>query len=140
MAARGREGRNGRRPKKRIEALADHILGYRTTAEPEVQRWGPQPPEGVLSVLLQEFPSYRVGDLLAEDWLVLEQILDYRRARYAVELFNGGERGFEQLQQRPDLLDLLLELGQAQGGPATTLEDVLGALREQQPKGGDQDG
>lgn len=105
-----------------------------------MQRWGPQPPEGVLSVLLQEFPSYTVSELLEEDWLILEQILDYRRARYAVELFNGGERGFEQLQQRPDLLDLLLELGQAQGGLATTLEDVLGALREQQPKGGDEDG
>lgn len=105
-----------------------------------MQRWGPQPPEGVLSVLLQEFPSYTVSELLEEDWLILEQILDYRRARYAVELFNGGERGFEQLQQRADLLELLLEMGRAQGGPATTVEDVLGTLREQQPKGGDQDG
>lgn len=105
-----------------------------------MQRWGPQPPEGVLSVLLQEFPAYTVETLEAADWLKLERILDYRRAQYAVELFNGGERGFEQLQKRHDLLDLLLELGRAQGGPATTLDDVLGALREQQPKGDDQDG
>lgn len=93
-----------------------------------------------MSVLLQEFPAYRVSELLREDWLVLEQILDYRRAQHAVELFNAGERGFEQLQKRPDLLDLLLELGRAQGGPAATLDDVLGALRERQPKGDDQDG
>lgn len=105
-----------------------------------MQRWGPQPPEGVLSLLLQEFPAYTVETLEAADWLKLERILDYRRAQYAVELFNGGERGFEQLQKRHDLLDLLLELGRAQGGPATTLDDVLGALREQQPKGDDQDG
>jgi len=140
VADRGREGRDRAAAKKRLEALADHILGYRTTAEPDVQRWGPQPTEGVLSVLLQEFPAYRVSELLAEDWLVLEQILDYRRAQHAVELFNAGERGFEQLQKRPDLLDLLLELGRAQGGPATTLDDVIGALRERQPKGDDQDG
>jgi len=105
-----------------------------------VQRWGPQPYEGRLSVLLQEFPAYTVEALEAADWPTLEAILDYRRGLHAIRLFNDGDRGFEQLQKRPDLLDLLLEMGRSQGGPATTLDDVLGALREQQPKGDDEDG
>lgn len=105
-----------------------------------MQRWGPQPYEAALSTLLQEFPAYTLETLERANLPTLLAILDYRRAQEAIRLFNDGERGFEQLQKRPDLLDLLLELGRAQGGPATTLDDVLGALREQQPKGDTQDG
>lgn len=93
-----------------------------------------------MSALLLEFPAYTLETLERADLPTLLAILDYRRAQEAIRLFNDGERGFEQLQKRPDLLDLLLELGRAQGGPATTLDDVLGALREQQPKGDEPDG
>lgn len=94
---------------------------------------GPQPPEGLLSGLLQEFPAYTVETLLAADWLTLERILDYRHARLAIDLFNGGPQGVEQLGNRPDLTDLLLELGKAQAGEQTRLQDVYGALKAQQP-------
>ena len=40
-----------------------------------MQRWGPQPYEGRLSVLLQEFPAYTVEALEAADWPTLEAIL-----------------------------------------------------------------
>lgn len=109
----------------RIEALADHLLGYRTTAEPDVERRGPQPPEGILSVLLQEFPAYTLRELLDEDWLTLEQILDYRRAKLAIDLFNGGEQGLAELAKREDLTAILLEMGRAQAGDGLTLQHML---------------
>lgn len=84
-------------------------------------------------MLLQEFPSYTVETLLEADWLELERILDYRRARLAIDLFNQGEKGFEQLSEREDLLALLLELGRAQDSNAT-LDGVYRALKEQRPE------
>lgn len=134
MAPRGLPGGDASSAGKRLERLADHLLGYRTTAEPEVLKRGPQPREGVLSVLLQEFPAYTLGQLLAEDSLALEQILDYRRARLAIDLFNQGKQGFEQLAAREDLMAILLELGRAQGGPDVTLDNVYDALRSQRPE------
>lgn len=98
-----------------------------------MQRWGPQPPEAVLSVLLQEFPSYTVETLQAADMLALEQIIDYRRAQLAIDLFNGGRNGAEELGKRPDLTALLLEIAKAQGGDETELDDVYRTLKAQQP-------
>lgn len=66
------------------------------------------------------------------------KILDYRRASYAVELFNGGELGFEQLSKRPDLTELLLELARAQQGAGATLDGVFADLRAQR-QGDDED-
>ncbi len=87
---------------------------------------GPQPPEGVLSVLLQEFPGYTLEGLLAADYRALISILDYRRAQVAIDLFNGGRHGIEQLQKRPDLCEILLEMGRAQAGTnALTLDHML---------------
>lgn len=125
MAPDGCQGRDAERTKKRIEALADHLLGYRTTAEPDVERRGPRPPEGLLSVLLQEFPAYTLETLKEADWGELEKILDYRRARLAIDLFNGGEKGFEELAKREDLTSILLEMGRAQGGDGLTIEQML---------------
>lgn len=105
------------------------MLGYRTTAEPDVQRWGPQPYEGRLSVLLQEFPAYTVAELERADWLTLSRILDYRRAQDAIRLFNGGAKGFEELSKREDLTTILLELGRAQAGQDVELGQMLAAKR-----------
>jgi len=99
-----------------------------------VLRWGPQPPEGVLSVLLQEFPAYTVSGLLREDWLTLERILDYRRARLAIDLFNGGQRGQAELAERDDLMGLLLEMGRAQNGDGYTVADVMAGLNQARPE------
>lgn len=94
-----------------------------------MQRWGPQPYEGRLSVLLQEFPGYTVESLERADWLALEAILDYRRAQEAIRLFNGGAAGFEELSKREDLTGILLELGRAQAGPGVQLDQMLAAKR-----------
>lgn len=97
-------------------------------------RWGPQPAEGVLSVLLQEFPAYTVSELLREDWLILERILDYRRARLAIDLFNGGQRGRAELAERDDLMALLLDMGRAQNGDGYTVADVMAGLEQARPE------
>ncbi len=84
-----------------------------------------------MSVLLQEFPAYTVETLLQADILALEQIIDFRRARTAIDLFNSGRQGAEQLGKRPDLTALLLEIAKAQDGGAE-LDDVYRTLKAQQ--------
>lgn len=103
-------------------------------------RWGPQPPEGMLSVLLHEFPAYTLEALLEADMLALERIIDFRRASTAIDLFNGGDRGREQLAKREDLMALLLEMGRAQNGDGYTLADVMTGLEQARPEKGDDDG
>jgi len=125
VAADRREGRDGERTKKRLTALADFWLGYETSAAPGVVRKGPQPIEGIESVLLQEFPSYTLEALRAADWLALERILDYRRAQAAIDLFNDGSKGLAALRERPDLTAILLEMGRAQAGAGLTLDHML---------------
>lgn len=93
-----------------------------------------------MSVLLQEFPAYTVSGLLREDWLILEQIMDYRRARLAIDMFNGGERGRGQLAERDDLMSLLLEMGRAQNGDGYTVADVMAGLEQARPEKDDDDG
>lgn len=56
--------------------------------------------------------------------------MGYRQARAAVDLFNQGEEGFEELSKRADLLDVLLEMGRAQVGPDLTQEEMLRGMAE----------
>lgn len=58
-------------------------------------------------------------------------IVEYRRARTAIDLFNSGRDGAEQLGKRPDLTNLLLEIAKAQDSE-TELEHVYGTLKAQQ--------
>lgn len=82
---------------------------------------------------MQEFPAYTVEGLLAADWLQLEQILDYRRARLAIDLFNAKREGMQRLAERPDLTEILLEMGRAQTGDTTSLTDVYESIRAGRP-------
>lgn len=52
-------------------------------------------------------------------------MLDYRRAKLAIDLFNAGEHGYEELAKRADLTSILLEMGRAQGGDGLTIEQML---------------
>lgn len=61
------------------------------------------------------------------DWQGLMAILDYRRARRAIDLFNDGAKGFDELQKRPDLVQILVEMGRAQAGPDVTIGEMLAA-------------
>lgn len=54
-------------------------------------------------------------------------ILDYRRARAALDLFNSGREGAQQLADHPEMLELLLEMGRAQS-PEMTLDLLLSDL------------
>lgn len=77
-------------------------------------------------MLLKEFPAYTVEEIERADYRKLVAILDYRRAETAIDLFNGGRAGLEQLEKRPDLAAILLEMGRAQAGtPALTLDHML---------------
>ena len=78
-----------------------------------------------MSVLLQEFPAYTPETLEQADWLRLEKILDYRRAKLSIDLFNGGGKGLEQLAKREDLTAILLEMGRAQAGDGLTLDQMM---------------
>lgn len=89
---------------------------------------GPRPPEGLISAICAEF-GCTPTEAQQQDALLVEQVMTYRRARDAVSLFNGGKKGAAELQQHPELLDLLLDLSRAQTGWATmTLEQALDGL------------
>ncbi len=79
----------------------------------------------MLSALLQEFPAYTLESLLEADYRALIAILDYRRAQVAIDLFNGGRHGLEQLQKRADLCEILLEMGRAQSGAGLTMDHLI---------------
>ena len=103
-------------------------------------RWGPQPRAGVYSVLLHEFPAYTLEELKQANYRELIEVLDYRRARLAIDLFNGGEKGFEELAGRPDLMQLLLEMGRAQAGVEIGEAGLSMALARQKKARGGTDG
>lgn len=131
MAAHSGQRRDPAGAGGRLSGLADFLLGFQTTAEPGVLKFGPQPYEGIESVLLQEFPAYTRETLADADWLGLERILDYRRASTAIELFNSGEKGFEVLSKRPDLMTMLLDMARAQGGADVSQGALTKALEHQ---------
>lgn len=89
--------------------------------------------------MLQEFPAYTVEGLLAADWRQLMAILDYRRAHAAIDLLNSGSRGFEELRKRPDLAELLVEMGRAQSGGGLTLDVMLANKAAESPDDEDED-
>lgn len=58
----------------------------------------------------------------------MRRIFDWRNARQAIELANGGREGIETLERNPQLGQILVELHRAQQ-PGLTLDDVLSDLR-----------
>lgn len=84
-------------------------------------------------MLLQEFPAYTLETLLQADATTLLAIMDARRVRLGVDLFNQGRKGREQLAERPDIMDLLLEMARAQQGNHVTETDLLADLAANHP-------
>lgn len=108
-----RSCRRGGRRKKRLGELADHLIGYRTTAEPDLLQFGPQPYEGLVSEVCTAFgicPCHAE----TENYPLITAILDYRNAKHAIELMNRGGDGFDQLAKHPYLGELLLRMLKAQ--------------------------
>lgn len=60
---------------------------------------------------------------MAQDWALVQAILDYRNAKAAVEMM-ADQKGREELAKHPDLGNLLVEMHRAQGG-AQTVEDIV---------------
>lgn len=88
---------------------------------------------------MQEFPAYTLEEIERADWRKLTAILDYRKAQVAIDLFNGGRPGLEQLEKRPDLALILTEMGRAQAGPALTLDHMLAVKAAETPDDEDDD-
>jgi hypothetical protein len=65
-----------------------------------------------------------------QDGVLVSRILDYRNAKAAIDLLNGGQAGAAELMKHPELADLLLEMHRAQGTEMTR-EQLL------QPEGGE---
>lgn len=64
-----------------------------------------------------------------QDWTLVQQIIDYRNARTAIDLFNRGREGAEQLAEHPSLMELLREMWRAQSGKPIGQEEMLSKLR-----------
>ena len=58
-------------------------------------------------------------EALVQDWTLVQGVFDYRNAKTAVELFNQGKKGVEELGKKPALMNLLVELHRAQFDAAT---------------------
>lgn len=66
-----------------------------------------------------------------QDYDLVRGILDYRNAKYAVELMNQGQRGFDELQKNPHLGELLLRMLKAQDVVIESPADAIAAVAEQ---------
>ncbi len=67
-----------------------------------------------------------------QDWATVQAILDYRAAHRAIDLFNQGKEGIEQLQGQPALTDMIRLLGLADRD-ALTLAEAERQPRERDP-------
>lgn len=64
-----------------------------------------------------------------QDFRLVKAILDYRNAKHAIELINGGDKGAAELARHPHLMELLLEITRAQGAGQATADDVLALVK-----------
>ena len=104
------------------------MLGYATDANPESQT-GPQPYEGYVSDVCETFHCLPDA-ALRQDPRIVREIMEFRAARTAIELFRGGNAGAEQLAKSPGLLAMLATLTEAQIGIKPKPGDLLRGARE----------
>ena len=69
---------------------------------------------------------------LAEHHALTMAVLEARMAEQAVELFNQGQKGAEEMAKTPALGELLLEIVRAQRGTMATLADVPSRPKEEE--------
>jgi hypothetical protein len=62
---------------------------------------------------------------------LVTSILDYRNAKYAVELMGQGSKGFDELTKHPELGGLLMRMLRAQGLPVESPDQAVAAVAEQ---------
>lgn len=76
-------------------------------------RYGPQPYEGYLSDVCEAFGCLP-DEAERQDAALVQQILSYRTAAKAVEVYRMGKQGIEILAKYPVLIDSLVALSKAQ--------------------------
>ncbi len=76
------------------------------------------PYEGLLSTVCEVF-GCPPEEAERQDWQQVHQILEYRLARRAVEVFNSGAKGIDTMAEHPELMNILLAMHRAQGGAAS---------------------
>mgnify|MGYP001616194586 CR=1 FL=1 len=67
---------------------------------------------------------------LRQDWALVQAILDYRTAKAAIDLFNGGKEGAEELLKQPHLGAILVAMHRAQVGEDVTVGQMMDARRQ----------
>ncbi len=84
-------------------------------------RYGPQPYEGILSVVCDAF--HCAPDVAErQSWRTVKAILDYRLAEAAVRAFNDADAGMETMKQCPQFAQILAEMQRAAGDDGATEE------------------
>ncbi len=66
-----------------------------------------------------------------QDWQTVVEIAEWRAARAAVDLYQRGAKGIDDMRKQPELAALLVDMVQAQGGVATP-DGVMGAMASMQ--------
>ncbi|MDO8704083.1 MAG: hypothetical protein Q7J84_03975 [Sulfuricaulis sp.] len=59
----------------------------------------------------------------------MQSVLDYRNAKAAIDLFNQGRKGAEEMQKHPELGQLLVEMHRAQE-TTLTVEDLMSDMEK----------
>lgn len=79
--------------------------------------WGPQPYEGIISVICEAF-HISPAEAERQEWPLVEAVLDYRSAEQAKDIFNGKDKklAFDLLTKNPHLLRILSRMNRAQRG------------------------
>lgn len=92
-------------------------------------RYGPQPFEGLVSAVCQEF-TIAPDVAIRQDWPMVQAVMEYRRASEAMALVRAPaaerDRAFRVLTESPGMLELLAKLHRAQTGQPLEGGDLVG--------------
>lgn len=67
---------------------------------------------------------------LRQDWALVQAILDYRTAKAAIDLFNGGKEGAEELLKHPEMGAILVDMYRAQVDEDVTVAQMMATRQE----------
>ncbi len=62
-----------------------------------------------------------------QDWQMVIEIAEWRAARAAVDMYQRGAKGIDDMRKHPEMAALLVDMVRAQGGVATA-DGVMGAM------------
>ncbi len=111
---------------RRLEGLADHLLGFSNPAIPGRVFHGPQPVEALIAAICSRFPALTPATALEQPWPLTLHVVQALDAQEAIGVMNGahGDRG-KAFAAAPHLAALLRAMRLAQTGDDVPLSRLI---------------